>query len=258
MRDFFSIDGAFSKYGGFLADMMILSLMWLVLSIPIVTMGAATTALFYVATRRISEREGYITSDFWQAFKDNFKRATLIWMIILAVTLILSFNILNPEIMGNMARFIFPVWILLLIQLAFMTTFVFPITARFEMSLSQTIKSSFFMANRHFLTTVLCLLLLITIILTVMMMGFLLFVAPGVYAILSSYLLMRVFKKYRPEMDKNPMVELAEIEAQKQEDRRMRDISFIGDNGQSAETEADIDVSHTAMASETGETPKHN
>jgi len=48
------------------------------------------------------------------------------------------------------------------------------------------------------------------------------FVAPGAYAFLSSYMIMRIFKKYRPEMDKDPMLEIQEIEAQKELERRMQ------------------------------------
>ena len=47
-----------------------------------------------------------------------------------------------------------------------------------------------------------------------------LFAVPGSYAMLSSYLIMKVFKRYRPEMDKDPLLEIQEIEAKKEEERR--------------------------------------
>jgi len=227
MREFFSLDGPFNKYGGFLADTLVLSLMWLLFSIPIVTIGAATSAMFYVSTRRIAEREGYITADFWLAFKANFKRATLLWLLLFVAGGIIALNIwlltteaINTEAVGIMGLFILPAQFIFGLQLIFMSIYMFPITARFEMGFVQTIKSSFIMANRHFLTTVVCAGLLFAVIIVGMATGFLILAAPGVYAMLSSYLIMRIFKRYRPEMDKDPRLEIAEIEAQKSQKQK--------------------------------------
>ncbi|MCL2457094.1 MAG: YesL family protein, partial [Defluviitaleaceae bacterium] len=85
MREFFSLEGTFNKYAGFVADTLILSMLWIFFCLPVFTVGASTTALFYVSTRRISNREGYISSDFWAAFKSNFKRATALWFLIFFV-----------------------------------------------------------------------------------------------------------------------------------------------------------------------------
>ena len=228
MRDFFSLDGPFNKYGGMLADTMILSLLWILFSIPIITIGAANTALFYVSTRRISEREGYITKDFFHAFRVNFVRATKLWLVVLIVALIAIFNLFNMGFLGNMSNILRPLQILILIQLSFISVYLYPLTARFDMGFRQSLKSCFYMANRHLLTSIVC---------TVMMGGLLfaslwfipplvLFV-PGAYAMLSSHLIMRTFKKYRPEMDKDPILEVQELEAERAEERRLQAISYI-------------------------------
>ena len=232
MRDFFSLDGAFSKYGGFIADMLILSLMWIFFSIPIVTMGAATTAMFYVSTRRIANREGYITSDFWASFKANFVRATILWLIIMVIGGVLIFNILNmlnTDLVGEtMSSFMLPAQIIFLVELTLITVYIFPVTARFEMGIWQTIRSCFFMANRHLLTSIICGALLIAVIFASLMQPLIFFVAPGIYALLASYMLMRIFKRYRPEMDRDPALELAEMEAERAETRRKAEILNLG------------------------------
>ena len=228
MRDFFSLEGPFNRYGSYVADVVILSLMWIVFSLPIVTAGAATSALFYVTTRRIAGREGYITSDFWTGFKSSFKRATILWMIIFVFVVLAGFNLLNLDIVGGMVNIILPAQVILLAQIALISVFLFPATARFDMGLVQTIKSSFYMANRHLLTSITCVILMAALIAaSIFVHGLILFLIPGVYAMLSSYLIMRIFKRYRPEMDKDPVLEIQEIEAQKAEERRKRDISII-------------------------------
>ncbi|MCL2839147.1 MAG: galactose-1-epimerase [Defluviitaleaceae bacterium] len=232
MREFFSLDGAFNKYGGFVADMIILSLMWILFSIPIITIGAATTAMFFVSTRRISNREGYITGDFWASFKANFKRATLLWLMILAIGGVLVFNLRHIDIVGDgIVRIIMPAQVVFLIALTFMTIYIFPITARFDMSFGQTLKSAFFMANRHFLTSIICAALILAAIFGSLLMPPVFFIAPGVYAMLTSFMFMRIFKKYRPEMDRDPALELAEIEAERAEARRRGGISTIESGG---------------------------
>jgi len=223
MKGFFSLDGPFNKWGGLLGDIIILSLMWLFFSIIglFVTVGASTSAMFFVTTRRIANREGYITSDFWLAFKANFKKATIIWLIIVFVGLLTWFNLVNMGAVGGLAIILFPAQIIIIAEVALMTTFIFPMNARFDMSVKQLFKSSFYMANRHFLTSVSSLFLLAAAVLSLSVLTpIAIFVAPGAYALLSSYMIMRVFKKYRPEMDKDPMLEIQEIEAAKELERR--------------------------------------
>jgi len=248
MRDFFSLEGPFNKYGGMVADMIILSLMWLLFSIIGLglTIGASTSAMFYVSTRRIANREGYITSDFWFAFKANFKKATIIWLIILVVTWLVWFNLNNIAAVGAMSIIILPAQIIIIAEIALMSVYLFPMNARFDMNVKHLFKSSFFMANRHLLTSISCLCLLVAgVLLFEIMPPLALFLAPGVYAWLSSYMIMKVFKKYRPEMDKDPVLEIQEIEAQKELERRKQRFS----SAQSGKEEGvDTDIVNEADA----------
>ena len=244
MRDFFSLEGPFNKYGGMVADMIILSLMWLFFSIIGlgVTIGASTSAMFYVSTRRIANREGYITSDFWEAFKANFKKATIIWLIIVLLVVLVWFNLNNITVVGAMSVIIFPAQIIILLELGLMSVYIFPMAARFDMGVKQLIKSSFYMGNRHLLTSVSCLVLLFAGFMSFTLMPPLaLFLAPGAYAMLSSHMIMRIFKKYRPEMDKDPVLEIQEIEAQKELERRQQRFNSVA-----RKKEGDADVESSA------------
>ena len=239
MRGFFSLDGSFNKYGTIVVDTIILSLMWLFFSLPIITIGAATTAMFYVSTRRIANREGYITSDFWSAFKSNFKQATCVWLLILAVVFLLVFNIENIHAVGAMATVVLPAQIAFIVMIALMSVYIFPLIARFEMNFQQLIKSAFFMAIRHLLTTFSCVLLFGAMIMAVFMFPLMIFLGPGAYAMLSSLMLIRVFKIYRPEMDKDPVLEIQEIEAKKAEERRQSQIAAYGSRSEDSAEPAD-------------------
>jgi len=205
------------------ADMIILSFMWLFFSIIGlgITIGASTSAMFFVTTRRIANREGYITRDFWEAFKANIKKATALWLMILILLWLIWFNLTNIGAVGGMAVIIFPAQIILFIEIVLMSIYAFPMTARFDMGIKQIIKTSFFMANRHLLTSITCVVLLLAALYSFFIMPpVALFLAPGLYGLLASYMIMRIFKKYRPEMDKDPVLEIQEIEIQRAEEKR--------------------------------------
>ena len=226
MRDFFSLDGAFNKYGGVLADMVIVSLMWLLFSLATfgIGVGAASSALFFVTTRRISDRENYVTRDFWEAFKANFKKGTIMWLIILVMTLLLINNVFlllraEEEARGIMS-IVLPAQLVFLALIALMNIYIWPLIARFDMGLVQVLKSAFFMSVRHFLTSITCVALMVGMFLIIFEVPPLIIAAPGLYAWLASYMVMRVFKRYRPEMDKDPMLEIAEMEAARAEEKR--------------------------------------
>jgi len=211
MGGFFSLDGPFNRVGSIVADIMILGVLWLLFSIPIITIGASTTALFYVATRRISDREGYLLRDFYASFKSNFITATKIWIIWFVLFCILLFNInllWNHGVMsGMLGTLTLALQIVLMLELAFVAVYLYPLTARFEMRALQIAKSAFFMANRHIFTTVTCLAIGFTILLaSEMFFPPLLVIGMGVYGYSTSYLIMRVFRKYRPEMDEQQMI----------------------------------------------------
>lgn len=209
MGGLFNMDGPVFRFLNAIADIMILSLIWLLFSIPLFTIGASTTALFYVTTRRISDREGYLFKDFFSSFKANFKRATLLWLLWCLLMGIVALNIymlINFEFAPILVTIMLPVQICIFIELYITTIYLFPLTARFEMSFFQTIKTAFFMANRHLLTTISSAMTGFAVLfLALMLFEPLLLVAIGIYAYSVSYMIMKVFRKYRPEMDEEQL-----------------------------------------------------
>ena len=73
---------------GKIFDLMCLNILWLVCSIPVITVGASTTALYTVVLKMVKNEEGYILKDFLKAFKSNFKQSTIAWIMILMIGII--------------------------------------------------------------------------------------------------------------------------------------------------------------------------
>ena len=71
---FFSVDGALYKFLSRLWDMVKLNFMWLLFSLPVVTVGAATVAAYSVTLKMVDEQEGYVARQFVKAFKENWRQ----------------------------------------------------------------------------------------------------------------------------------------------------------------------------------------
>ncbi len=125
-------------------DLILLNILWLLCSVPFITIGASTTALYSVTLKMAANEEGYIIRGFWDAFKKSFKQSTLVWLILLAVGAVLGMDIviISSKLQGVALNagllFIGSVSVIYLIEL----TFVFPIIAKFENSTLNTIKNA--------------------------------------------------------------------------------------------------------------------
>lgn len=114
-------------------DFILLNVLWLVCSLPVVTIGASTTALYAVMMKIVANEEGYILQGFLDAFRRNFKQSTVIWLILLAVGAAIGTDFMIVRRMpGRLAA----VGTILLGAAALIymveVIFVFPLVARFE------------------------------------------------------------------------------------------------------------------------------
>ena len=145
-------DNPVTKALGRLFDLVILNLLFIICSVPIITIGAATAALYTVMLKFVKDEEGYIFSGFFVAFKDNFKKATISWLIILAIGLIIIFNFLITNDIGEItgAYWLQPIFIgifsLFSLILLFVYIYVFPLIARYESPIKNTFVNSILIA----------------------------------------------------------------------------------------------------------------
>lgn len=92
MRELFNIE---SPLMGFLMktfDCICLSVLWILFSLPVITMGASSAALYTAVRRCLKRDEGHLLRTFLNAFRENLKRATLCWLIILALLALLTLD----------------------------------------------------------------------------------------------------------------------------------------------------------------------
>jgi uncharacterized membrane protein YesL len=199
MGGFFNIDGPFYKFGEALFDLFMLNLLWILLSLPIVTIGASTTALFYVTGKKARKQDGYLFKDFFKSFKENFKQSTIIWIILLAGFLILRTNMQNIHLLGKAATWFFVFYMVMLIELIIISIYIFHILSRFHMTIKGCFTTAFLMAHKHLPTTFLCGVVFVGVFAIMYYWSFFMLFFVSTYAFGSSYMIQRVFKKYIPE-----------------------------------------------------------
>ena len=83
-----------------LIDMIWAGLLWLVCSLPVLTLGAATTALYYTVVKCVRHDRGRVSRCFFSAFRANFRQATLLWLLLAGYVLVGLGDIYALGLMG--------------------------------------------------------------------------------------------------------------------------------------------------------------
>lgn len=126
-----------------ICDFMLLNLLWIICSIPVITIGASTAALYTVMLKLVKNEEGYIVKGFLTAFRDNFKKATIQWGILLAVGIIIGLDIRFAAFMQGAARAIFQsLFLVFAVIWLCAVIYTFPLTARYENTTKNTLKNA--------------------------------------------------------------------------------------------------------------------
>ncbi len=154
MAKFFSTDSHFYKFMSRLTDVFKLNFLWLLCSLPIVTIGASTIAAFSVTLKMVDDNEGYIAKDFFKAFKANLKQGIVMSFvsILCAWVIYLDFQIYRAVetngwlylAIGVVTTYIF----------AFSMLYVYPLLARYENTIFNTLKNSFRISMKYFFRSI--------------------------------------------------------------------------------------------------------
>ncbi len=79
MKNLFNLENPFIQFLARVGDMMLANFLFLLCSIPVVTAGAAVTAMHKITQDIATEKEDGLLRTFFRAFRENFKNATIAW-----------------------------------------------------------------------------------------------------------------------------------------------------------------------------------
>lgn len=152
MRTLFDNDGKLMGFLNGFTDTFYLSVLWILCSIPIITIGASTTAYYSVMLKLVSGEESYIGRSFFKAFKDNFKVSTIVWIIMGIIGGIISFSVYIVYIAGKMGSDLFymmPFYLVTFLVYMMTFNFAFPYIAKFIDSVGRTLYISLIFSARY-------------------------------------------------------------------------------------------------------------
>lgn len=238
MGRLFDLDSPVFSFLSKMADLIYLNILTFICCIPIITVGASMTALNYVVLKMVRNEEGYITRSFFKSFKQNFKQATVIWLMILAATAVLA----GDAFILSYSGLVFPSWLRIAVTvvgvvLMFTLMHVFPVLSRFENSIKNTFKNSLFMGILTFPKT---LLMMVCWMVPVVITAFFLQALPLVFAFgisgpafACALLYNKTFKRFEPAGE---IVSDEEWTMETEEDGEPERVEFFAGSSEGEET----------------------
>lgn len=127
-----------------------LNLMWILFSIPIVTIGAANCALHEVAAQIASNQEGYVCRTFLAVFKKKFRQATILWipMLLVGIGIVLDYLFWNQG-QGTVVSVMKGLTLALGILYLFITVYIYPLADRMDTSMKITLRNAALLAIKY-------------------------------------------------------------------------------------------------------------
>ncbi len=200
----FSLDNGLWRIMNFLADMVILHFLWVVTSLPIITIGASTTALYDAQMRLIRTREGYAWKNFLKAFRANFRQATVIWMgMLLMGGLFITDMRVALHLQSGIRYVMIGGLAVLLLPMIFICLYIFPVQAKFENRIFDNLKNAIILSLRHFLSSLLLIVITLTFVVASMrfrwFIGLMLLMGSSLYTYLNASVFVTIFRQYVPD-----------------------------------------------------------
>lgn len=146
MQTLFSPDSKFMQAMSRIADLVLLNLVFLLCSLPVFTIGASLTAMYTVCFRYGTARENGTFRPFFEAFRANFRQATVLWLILLVCIGSSAFNAMLFYVMpGGMHWLWIPCAVLLLLAVMILS-YAFPLLSQFDSSCRRTLSNALVMS----------------------------------------------------------------------------------------------------------------
>lgn len=204
---FLSYDSKFTQFLVKLYNCCYLNLLWGVCSLPIVTVGAATAALYDVTLRMARGAEPSVTRHFFKAFRENFRQATILWLVMLGLGCLLAFDVaILYQIRGQGSSLLYMAGlaavILGTVVYVLVLLYLFPLVASVHNSNFAMLRNALLLGIRYLPYSILLLMIHMGMLLAVLILFTpLMLLGAGGCALLGSYLLNRIIQSCasRPE-----------------------------------------------------------
>ena len=184
-----------------LIDLILAGLYWLICSLPVITVGAASTALYYAVVKCVRHERGRLTGVFFAAFRRELRQSTLVWLIYLGYTAVIALDAYAIGVYGlgggvlGILRWVF--FLPALLSMPWMFAYI----SRFSNGIGGSFKFVGWLTLRHLGRSVALAAVLIAAGVIVWLIPMLLPLLPGAVCMAMSLLIEPVFREYTAGQD---------------------------------------------------------
>lgn len=207
-KDTFRGDSAYSQIMTKVFDVFWLSVISILCCIPVITIGASLSSLYYVMLKLVRDEETAVTRNYFKAFKQNFVQSLPVTLLLLVIIGILTadFHILGQN-GGQNASIIYGCCVVILLAVAAVFSYVFPLMARYQNTLRKTFENAARLAASHLWQTA------VMVVVNLFPLGWFLisaetfaavfwiwiFVGMGIQAFVNSLIIRKIFDRLEAE-----------------------------------------------------------
>lgn len=234
MSGIFNPDNGFFRLMSKLWDVIVLSVIWCVCCFPLyfaytflvsdfvsavdllikcvldaicmIPVGPAIAALYYAVVKSVRKDRNYVVRSYFHAFKVNFRQGSVISAVIGVAATFISFNLhyayLSAKTDIKFAQITFVTTGAVTILTVVFASMVFPILSRFSFTMLNLIKMTFYISCRHILWTLLVIAVLAASAIGIYIILPLLFVLPAITALICSFPIEHILKRYMVAIEK--------------------------------------------------------
>lgn len=224
IKGFFDIDGPFYSFAKKLAYVFVINIMFVITCIPIFTVGASISAMHTIFLRIINELSFSLIKDYFRAFKENFIKSTVCWLIFLAVGFVFYIDIVYWVKFGlDDGVYGYIMLVVSVIAMAAMIMYaqtVFAMIPRFDLTLKEILTNSvsITISNIGYALEGLAFTVLFIggtafmVITGYIIFVYMLFLCFGLNGLVHSYIYRRVLNKYSEDYDEELQRQVEELE----------------------------------------------
>ncbi|MDO4298149.1 MAG: YesL family protein [Lachnospiraceae bacterium] len=191
-----SLDSPIFEHGNQAADVFAAGFLWLLFSLPVITIGPASCALYYTVVKVVRRKRETVGKAFLHSFLENLKQGIAAEIFLVLYGGVLFLCVQSARAAEGNVKLVVLAGVILVIPFAAVLPWIFPVMSRFGTGLVRQFQYAVYMAVGHLPTTIALLLLLCSVVILVILLPFLLLLLSGIYAYVSSFLIERVFQTY--------------------------------------------------------------
>lgn len=147
-----NVDSPFYRGLNKITNYLILAVIYFFSCVPIITIGAASTALYSTHHKVLQNDDGYVWRTFWKEFRSNFKQGTVLWLIMALFTAFLAVDCYYAYIFSKtntLMHFLFVALVVISLLCVTWMRYWFPYISHIEDPIRRVLKNTLIMCVAH-------------------------------------------------------------------------------------------------------------